>query len=272
MLKLMRTLGTVLMMCVMMLTACGSGGDPSQSGSLSGNWQMTLQDTTSASTETQSGFLLQSGNTMTGSLLLSGQTISGLTSCAGVGPALGQITGNNLALTVSPAGQTVNLTGTPANNFASMSGGYSILAAGCGQTAVGTWTASQVAALTGSFQATFTSTYTGGLVFQFTGTIAQGPNTGGSTAVLSGTMQSNNSPCFATAAIAGVISGTSVVFNVLTSQGVALGKYTGTLSTDATSITGTYRFLNASDPTVLAACGGGDGGNATFAVQPTPAT
>jgi len=166
----------------------------------------------------------------------------------------------------------VNLTGTSANNSTSMSGSYSILAAGCGQTDVGTWTASQVPTLTGVFQATFTSTYTGGLVYQFTGAITQGPNTGGSIATLSGTMQSSNSPCFTSASIAGVVSGTSVVFNVLTAQGVALGKYTGTLSTNATSMTGTYRFSNSSDPTVLASCGGGDGGSATFAVQPAPAT
>jgi hypothetical protein len=259
------------MMCVMMLTACGGGSDPTtSSGNLSGNWQMALQNTSSGAAETQSGFLLQSGNTVSGSLLFSGQTTSGVTNCAGVGSALGQMTGTNLALTVSPAGQTVNLTGTPANNFTSMSGSYSILAAGCGQTEVGTWTATQVTALTGIFQATFTSTYTGGLVFGFTGTVTQGPNTGGSTATLSGTMQSSNSPCFTTASIAGVISGTSVVFNVLTAQGVALGKYSGTMSADASSIVGTYRFLNASDPTLLAACGGGDGGNATFAVQPSP--
>ncbi len=261
-------------MCVMMLTACGGGSSNSaqQAGALSGNWQMTLQNTTSSSTETQSGFLLQSGNTLTGGFLLSGQTTSSQTSCAGVGSAVGQLTGSNLAMTVSPAGQTVNLTGVSTNNFTSMSGSYSVLATGCGQTGVGTWTATQVKPLNGNFLATFTSTYTGGLAFQFIGTVTQGTNTGESTATLSGTMTSTNSPCFNSASIAGVISGTSLVFNVLTAQGVALGKYTGTMSTDATSITGPYRFLNASDPNVLAGCGGGDGGNATFTIQPSTAT
>ncbi|MGA1985175.1 MAG: hypothetical protein ABSG72_02810 [Candidatus Sulfotelmatobacter sp.] len=268
----MKALGAVLLMCVMMLTACGGGSDPTkQTADLSGNWQMTLQSTTFGSTEMQSGFLLQSGNTVTGSLLLSGQTVSGLTSCAGVGSALGQMAGSNLALTESPAGQTVNLTGTPANNFTSMSGDYSILAAGCGQTDVGTWTANQVDTLNGSFQATFSSNVTGGLVFQFTGTIAQGPNTGASTATLSGTMTSTNSPCFQTASIAGAISGTSLVFNVLNPQGEALGKYSGTVTTDASSITGGYTFSNAADTSLLAGCGGGDQGNATFTVQSSTA-
>jgi len=259
----MRTLGAASLMCVIMLTACGGGSGTKVPEGLSGNWQMTLQNATSS--ETQSGFLLQSGNTLTGSLLLSGQTISGQTTCIGVGSALGQANGSTVMMTVSPAGQTVNLAGTSANNFTSMSGSYSILAAGCGQTEIGKWTANQVNPLSGSFQAKFTSSESGN-VFSFTGTIAQGPNTGGSTAALSGSMTSTDSPCFTTASIAGVISGTSVVFNLLTAEGVALGKYSGTMTTDATAITGYYRFSNATTG------GCQDVGGATFAVQAAPAT
>jgi hypothetical protein len=229
---------------------------------------MTLQSATSS--ETQSGFLLQTGKSVTGSLLLSGQTISGQPDCAGVGSALGQMDGSGLSMTVSPAGQTVSLTGAAANNFTSLTGNYSILASGCGQTETGTWTANRVNPLSGAFQATFTSSFTSGLVFAFTGTISQGTNTGGSTATLSGTMTSSNSPCFSSASVTGVITGTSVVLNLATADGISLGKYSGTLATDATSMTGSYRFSNASNPDILAGCGGGDGGDATFSVQASP--
>lgn len=247
-----------------LLTSCGgTGNTKTQAGQLSGNWQMTLLNP--SYTETQSGFLLQSGNTVTGNLLLSGQTLSGQLTCSGVGPAVGQLSGSNLSITLTPAGQTVNLTGSPTNDFTSMSGDYSIFAAGCGQTETGTWTADRVSDLTGNFQATFTldgSTQ----VFHFSGSLTQGTNTGNSTASITGTMSSTDSPCFTSASIAGAVSGTSVVLNLLTSDGTDLGKYSGAMTTDATSITGTYRFSNASDPTVLGVCNG-YGGTANVAVQ-----
>jgi len=258
----LRILAPIL--CLALLASCGgTGTSKGQTGQLSGNWQMTLLNP--SYTETQSGFLLQSGNTVTGNLLLSGQTLSGQLTCSGVGPAVGQLSGSNLSITLTPAGQTVNLTGSPSNNFTSMSGDYSILAAGCGQTETGTWTGTRVNNLTGNLQASFTldgSTQ----VFHFSGNLTQGTNTGSSTANISGTMTSTDSPCFTSASLAGAVSGTSVVLNLLTSDGEALGKYSGTMTTDATSITGTYRFSNASDPNLLGICEG-YGGAATVAIQ-----
>lgn len=261
----MKLLGAFLFVCVFLLTGCGgSSGGTSQAGALSGNWQMSLQNATS--TETQSGFLLQSGNTLTGGVLFSGQTISGQTSCQGVGSAVGQVSGTSVTLTVTPAGQTMNLTGSVANSSTSMSGSYSILAAGCGQTEVGTWSAHQVNPLTGTFLATFTSVDFA-TVFHFTGSVTQGPNTGGSQAILSGNMISSDAGCFSAATVSGVISGTSVVLNILTPEGIALGKYSGTVTTDATQLTGLYRFSNASS---ASACN--DFGSATFAVQTSSTT
>jgi hypothetical protein len=265
----MRSLRASSLLLVIVLTACGgTGSSKTKQPTISGNWQFALQSTTYSETETASGFLVQSPKgVVSGGVLLSGQTVSGTTECQGVGSATGQATGSNLSLAVTPAGQTLNFTGTSANSSTTMSGNYSILASGCGQTEVGTWTAQQVSPLTGSFQATFTSTFTVGLVFQFSGTVTQSANTGGSTATLLGTMTSSNSPCFSSATIQGVISGTSLVFNLFTADGIALGKYTGTVTTDGTSIAGPYRFSNPSDPNILAGCGGGDGGTAAFTVQ-----
>lgn len=264
----MRKLAATLI-SAMMLAGCGTNAKkPLAMSGLSGNWQMTLQSSTSS--ETQSGFLLQSGSSLTGSLLLSGQVISGQTSCAGIGSVQGQMNGSDVVMTVSLAGQTISLVGTPGDNSTSMSGTYSILASGCGQTETGTWTATQIAPLNGSFQATFTFF---GLTstFHFAGTISQAANAGESTAMLSGNMTSTDSPCFASSSIAGVITGTSVIINLLASNGESLGKYEATITADATSLGGTFRFSNASDPDLLGACQG-LGGNATVTVQPSAGT
>lgn len=246
------------MIYLALLTACG-GGDSSKTASLSGNWQIQLQSDTSS--ETQSGFLLQSGHSITGGFQLSGQTISGVAECVGVGSVQGQSNKSNVTLAVSQAGQTVNLNGTSGTDLTTMSGNYSILSSGCGQTEVGKWTATAVKPLTGNLQFTFTSS--GSLApFHYVGTITQGPNTGQSTATLSGSMTSSDAPCLTSASIAGVISGTSVVLNFLSTDGLSLGKYQGTTTTDATSIDGFYRFSNPA----IGSCD--DIGGATATVQP----
>jgi hypothetical protein len=254
----MRTLERALLICLAMLIACG-GGDNPKTASLSGNWQILLQSDTSS--ETQSGFLLQSGHIITGGLQLSGQTISGLAECVGVGSVQGQSSGSNVAMSVSLAGQTANLNGSSGSHLTTMSGDYSILASGCGQTEVGKWTATQVKPLTGNFQFTFTSDASPA-TFHYLVTITQGPNTGESTATLSGSMTSSDAPCLSSASIAGVISGTSVVLNFVSTDGHSLGKYQGIMTTDATSITGFYRFSNPA----IGSCD--DIGGATATAQP----
>jgi hypothetical protein len=135
----------------------------------------------------------------------------------------------------------VALTGTVANDGSSMVGTYSILASGCGDgSSTGTFTGIQVKPVTGTYLATFTS-YTLG-VYSFAVTVSQGPNTGASVATLSGTMSSTDAPCGGNATISGVVSGTTIVFNFL-SNGTAVGQFTGTTTTDATTLTGTYDFL-----------------------------
>ncbi|MGA9542558.1 MAG: hypothetical protein WBQ85_03265 [Candidatus Sulfotelmatobacter sp.] len=224
--------------CVLMLLSCGGNADPASTGVLSANWQFSLQQSPpSTNTLAESGFLIQSGGSLTGSLVLSNQAV-----CPGLGPALGTLNGNNVALRVTQAGQTVAFTGTAANDGSAMTGTYSILASGCsGGTSTGTWTASPVKPVTGTYQATFTSGTLG--VYNSTITVTQGPNTGASIANLSGTMTSSNSGCANNLSIAGVVSGTAIVFNFLAADGSAVGQFTGTTSTDATTLTGTYDFL-----------------------------
>jgi hypothetical protein len=247
-----------------MMSGCGGGGQPnsaSSSGMLSGNWQMTLTTTgTPASApqvQTESGFLTQSGNSVSGSIVLSGATV-----CPGLGAATGTVNGSNAAITVSQIGQTVTLTGAATSDGASMAGVYSILASGCGSTTVGTFTATQVKPLSGNFQATFTSGESIGEVYNFSGSLTQGANKSMSYATLSGTMTSTNAPCINNFFIAGEVSGTSVVFNFLASDGSSQGAYRGTTTTDGTSLTGTYDFLSQSN-----GCPG-DAGSVTIAFQP----
>jgi len=197
------------------------------------------------SSKIPSGFLLQSGNSLNGNFLISG-------SCSGVGNVQGQLSGSNVSLSLDAADQSLNFTGTAKSDGTSMSGNYSVLAAGCGFSSPGTWTANRVSDLTGNFQGIFTSVITPNLTFHFSGTLTQGANTGSSYAALSGSMTSTDATCFTSASISGQISGTAVVFNLLNANGVALGKIDGNIALDASSMSGNYYFINAKNPL---ACG-----------------
>ena len=212
----------------------------------------------SAATRTQAGFLLQTGKSLSGQLFLSSE-------CSGVGVAQGRVAGTSVAIAVNQTAQTVNLTGSPSSDGSSISGHYSILSSGCGSSDVGTWSATRVKTLQGNFQGTFTSGVTGVPVSNFTGSLAQGVNTGSTSANLSGTTSSTNSPCFTNASISGLISGTSVVLNFVTSEGIALGQFRGASTTDATTVSGTYDFFNAQAQPL--SCPGGDFGTAVLTVQ-----
>ena len=257
----MRTLSTGLFACLLLLTACGDSGSTNGTGTLSGNWQIALQRSDTGAIKLQTGFLLQSGTSIAGQVLLT------QTGCAGVGTASGQVSGSTVAINVTQTGQSVQLKGTAASDGSSIHGDYSLLASGCGNTQTGTWTGTRVTTLNGSFTGTLSSNLTPGVILHFTGTVAQGANTGGSTASLSGTMTSSDAPsCYNNVNINGLVSGTSVVFNLTASDGTALGAYQGTSTTDMNTITGQYNFFNAQSD-VLGNCGGGDFGDAVLNVQ-----
>jgi len=227
----------------LLLVGCGGGGQkdtPAYASLLSGNWEFVLtQNPPSTAVKIESGFLVQSGNSLAGNVLLSGAAL-----CPGLGSVQGHVNGSTVALTVTQIAQTVNLTGTVVGDGSSMSGNYSIYAQGCGGGSTdGTWTATPVKPLNGTYQAAFTSTWTSGLVYDYAVTVAQGSNTGSSTGVLAGSMTSTNAPCASNLSIAGLVGGTSVVFNLLSSDGSAVGQFRGSTSTDATTLTGTYDFL-----------------------------
>lgn len=261
----MKILCTTLLLCFLTSAGCGGSSsssnnntDPSNTG-LSGNWQITLQH--NSQTESQSGFLLQTGSILSGNLLFSGQTIAGQTVCSGVGYVQGQNNSGAITITVIQAAQTANLTGSASSDFASMNGSYSIFASGCGKTETGTWTANRVTPLTGTFSVMFTSTQSTNLTFSANGSLTQGANKGNSYAYLSGSMTSTNAPCFTSASFTGVVSGTAVLLNISNSTG-QLGQYSGTAATDASEITGNYSFSQTQT-------GCSDAGKAVFTVNPS---
>ena len=253
----------VLLFCLLISAGCGgsSNNNNDTNTGLAGNWQMTLQH--KRQTETQSGFLLQAGNILSGNLLFSGQTIAGQTVCSGVGSVQGQTNNGSITITVLQAAQTANLTGTTSADQSSMNGSYSIFTSGCGRTETGTWTAARVTPLTGTFSANFTSTQTSNLTFNASGSLTQGTNKGNSYAYLAGSMSSTNAACFTSASFTGVISGTAVVLNISNSSG-PLGSYSGTAATDASQISGTYKFSNTQSSS-----GCSDAGTAVFTLNPS---
>jgi hypothetical protein len=241
----------------LLAAGCSSSGSSTNVADVAGNWQITLQGPTA--TYSQSGFLLQSGKSVNSQFLLSG-------SCAGVGAVQGQTENSSVSLTVNQPAQIINLSGAPDANGSSLSGSYSILTGGCGASEVGTWAAIKVAILTGSFTGTFVSSASSVAPVHFSGNVTQGQNVGASSATLAGSMTSNDAVCFRDASISGMISGTSALFTLTSPQGMALGQFSGQLTSDATSAMGTYDFFNAQTP--IPGCPHGDSGTATLAIHP----
>jgi hypothetical protein len=232
---------------------------PPAPGPLSGNWQMTLQPSNpNLFTKTQSGFLVEDGTNLTGSMMFTDLN------CTGVGNATGTVSGGDISLTVTPAGLEVNLSGTIASSPTSMSGNYTILAAGCtgGESSpqTGTWTANPVSPLNGNYSGSLTSNKAA-TTLTISGQISQGSNVGSSNASLSGNLSATGY-CFTTANMTGAVSGTSVVINLLNSAGAQIGQITGTSSLDGTSISGTYRILSLGSS--FPPCQSGDSGTFTL--------
>jgi hypothetical protein len=159
-----------------------------------------------------------------------------------------------------------------------MNGAFSWLAGGCNAfPGTGTYSAFQVTPINGSFHGTFTSTLpapNNGTV-NVVGTLTQGPNTGGSTANLTGSISEVGTPHFcgylSSATITGLISGTSVSLNLYGPDGSLItqigqigqiGNPEATtqvaVTADASALSGPYTF-----PAISASC---DGDQGTFQV------
>jgi hypothetical protein len=251
----------LLISTLIAITACGGGSTTTSSGPLSGNWQITLaRHAVPTQPLTYTGFLTQSGDSVGGNLILGAGFLN--PGCSGVGPVSGTVNGQNVSFTINQFGGEVSLTGTTSSSNAPMNGEFSLLAGGCNAfPATGTWSAFQVMPIKGSFHGTFTSTRpppNNGTV-DVVGTLTQGPNTGGSTANLTGSISVVGTPLFcsylSTATITGLISGTSVSLNLFGPDGSLITQIgqigqignpqvtdQATVTADGTSLSAPYTF------------------------------
>jgi hypothetical protein len=245
---------TILILAVLSSASCGDSTNvPPQTTSLSGNWLITLDRHANPAALTYSGFLVQSGNSVNGSVVLGD-------GCQGVGPVTGNVDGQNFQLKISEFGQDISLTGVLPIGNAPLSGQFSTLAGGCTQFAsTGTFSAVQVAPLSGTFHGTLLSANPTSITpsLEVTGIIFQGPNTGDSNATLTGTVSAGSyvAPCayLTNATIVGTVSGTNVVWSLAGPNGAPMGHIplpgglpggppNATISPDGTSLTGSYDF------------------------------
>ena len=184
-----------------MLTGCGgtssvSSAPAAGTGALSGNWQVSLTNTSSGApiVSTESGFLVQSGKLLNGTLTFQSKGCSGAGAASGTTdgsavalnvnqPGLGiQLTGDTGTASVDGTGATACSPGSGSNGKSCLMGSYVLLASGCGSSETGTWSAFQIASLTGSMSGTLTQNKTG-VISPVSVTLQQGTNTGGTSAV-----------------------------------------------------------------------------------------
>lgn len=264
-----RRIGFLLSLSLLM-SACGnSKSDPtSSSSSVSGNWQISLTETGGTKVSgTQSGSLLQNNDAVTGSLIFTDSP------CSGVGSVQGSVSGTAVSLTVNTTGAEINLTGAMGSSSCTagqtcMSGAYTTLSTGCiaGKSipSAGTWIATLVPPLSGNVTGSFSKK--GVTTATVTGTVTQGSNSGTSTTPLSGSLTFTGGFCYSSANIVGSISGTSVVMNLVDSNGVQIGEVVGTTSsTNGTSLDGTYDYVGLGSGAAKA-CRDGNSGTANLQI------
>jgi hypothetical protein len=211
----------VLLVLVLGEMGCGgSASSPDPSASLSGNWQFNIYQNKSTIPQSESGFLLQSKNSVSGNLAVQPTATH---NCSGVAPLSGTVSGSNVTLSINEFGSVLSLLGSASSDLSSMSGSYTASDNVCGNPTTGSWTAVQVAPLTGTFSGTLTSTSTNsplaGNSYQVSGSLTQGPNTGTSDADLVGFMAVTNYPCLSTAQVRGIISGQNVTLSLFGPDG-----------------------------------------------------
>jgi hypothetical protein len=234
-----------------LLSACGgSSKSPDNSGQLAGNWQITkMALDTSLQGGIQGGFLTQKGQgSVNGQFVYSFSSTSqpGSFCNSGTATVTGTVNGQNVTLSVLAGPQTYTLKGTLSSDGSTLTGTYdSTDGHGCGTAQTGLqWSAVLVPPLNGAVQGDFHSTgaLNGLLVgrdFPVTGILSQGPNTGASSATVTGTLSFQGYPCMASASVTGEITGNSVILQVFAADGLNAGVLGSTPMPSQLSFTGT---------------------------------
>jgi hypothetical protein len=157
--------------------------------------------------------------------------------CDGSATVAGTVSGQTVNLTAVAGSQTFALNGTLSANGSTMSGTYTTVATPtCGTAQSGLqWSATLIPAITGAVQGNIHSTGpqvspVNGQDFQVSGSLAQGPNTGASSASVTGTLNFEGYPCLVMASVNGTISGSSVILQIIAPNGLNAGQIGGSPS------------------------------------------
>ena len=185
----------------------------------------------------EGGFLLQSKGSVTGGVTYSvslppqqqGGGLDALQQRVGVRSPEQSTMGLNVSLTVAAGVQTFTLSGTLSAGGTTMAGTYaSTDGNGCGTAQTGLrWTAISVPSLTGAIQGSFHSSLNPALRnqdFPVTGTLTQGDNIGASNATVTGMLNFAGYPCLTTASVNLQISGSSVILQIIATNGLNVGQ------------------------------------------------
>jgi hypothetical protein len=301
-----RTMCALLLAATLALSGCGSNGNGAPpTPSLSGNWQFTVANPSDQSFlgGIQGGFLLQKSDGITGGAVYSvsqpSQNGGNSTVCnSGSAAITGTITGQAVTLTAVAGTQAFTFTGTQSLDGSTIVGTYTSTAgtaadgSPCGTPQTGLqWSATSVAPLTGSALGSFHST--GGAAglgnqdFPVFATLTQGENIGASNATITGTLSFIDPtsllsvyPCFDTASVNGQISGSSVVLQIIASDGSNVGQIggppgsgLGTVNFESTqqgyvlhSVVGTAYAVNSKPCPGISLSNAGDAGNICLAL------
>lgn len=296
-----------------MLTSCGGTSNSNvvrPTTSLSGNWQFTVANPADQSFlgGVQGGFLIQKNDAINGgvvySVSLPGQDGGDATVCnSGSAAITGTIGGQTVTITAAAATQTFTFTGNQSEDGSTIVGTYSSTAgtandgSPCGTTQSGLqWSATLVPPLTGQFTGSFHSA--GGAAglnnqsFPVIAALIQGENIGASNATVTGTLSFINPntlisayPCFDTANVTGQISGSSVILQIIATDGSNIGQIggpfgsgLGTVSFDHAqqgyilhSIAGTAYAVNSKPCPGVSLANPGDSGNICVALTSSSA-
>ena len=233
-----------VLMAVLMLSSCGGShsSNPSASGQIAGNWQFTMSPPSDGSFlgGVQGGFLMRTGSGNSNDSTVNGAVIYNVQLPAAPGgappvcnsgsaPVTGTLSGQSVNLTVSAGTQTFTLTGGLSADGTTMMGTYSSTdGKGCGTKQAGLqWTALLIPSITGTVQGSFHSVLNPALKdqdFIVSGALTQGENIGASNATVTGTLTFQNYPCLATASLNGQISGSSVILQIIGTNGLSAGQ------------------------------------------------
>jgi hypothetical protein len=238
----------LLLLATVVLSGCGGGGSSTVvpvNATLSGNWQFTMAPPADGSYlgGLQGGFLLQTNSSATGAATYAVSLPELPYPCnSGSATITGTMTTQNVWQLTAVAGtQTFMLTGTLSLDGLTVAGTYNSTAgtsgdgSPCGTAQTGLqWSAVLIQPLTASLAGNFHSA--GGSAglneqdFLVSGSIVQAANTGGSSAVVTGTLTFLNSladesdyPCFTVAGLYGQVSGNSIALQITGSDGTVWG-------------------------------------------------